>query len=197
MLEHKFKENEAVARVKTDLEDKNVSVRDWPAFRIIDEPKHPLVKNKYVWPLLDFASAIDDHLMNVTHIIRGIDLQLSKNGGVATQKNDANPATHRYGGNYSVPFNATDVNTLGQLDLMCKKSGALPITKSFEYAYLQALALEKAGYETYLIAGVSERQFYPHIPVVYRGWDFLVMFKDEKGRTGIMENNQLLAQIKF
>ncbi|OYT43643.1 MAG: glutamate--tRNA ligase [Candidatus Aenigmarchaeota archaeon ex4484_56] len=79
MLEHKFKENEAVARVKTDLEDKNVSVRDWPAFRIIDEPKHPLVKNKYVWPLLDFASAIDDHLMNVTHIIRGIDLQLSKN----------------------------------------------------------------------------------------------------------------------
>jgi glutamyl-tRNA synthetase len=79
MLEHKFKEGEAVARVKTDLKDKNVSVRDWPAFRIIDKPKHPLVKGKYVWPLLDFASAIDDHLMGVTHVIRGVDLQLSKN----------------------------------------------------------------------------------------------------------------------
>ena len=79
MLEHKFKEGEAVARVKTDLKDKNVSVRDWPAFRIVDNPRHPLVKGKHVWPLLDFASAIDDHLMGVTHIIRGVDLQLSKN----------------------------------------------------------------------------------------------------------------------
>ena len=79
MLNHKFKEGEAVARVKTDLKDKHISVRDWPAFRIIDQPKHPLVKGKYVWPLLDFASAIDDHLMEVTHVIRGVDLQLSKN----------------------------------------------------------------------------------------------------------------------
>ncbi len=79
MLSHKYKEGEAVARVKTDLEDKNASVRDWPAFRIVDEPKHPLVKGKYVWPLLDFASGIDDHLMGVTHIIRGVDLQLSRN----------------------------------------------------------------------------------------------------------------------
>ncbi|MCK4429436.1 MAG: glutamate--tRNA ligase [Candidatus Aenigmarchaeota archaeon] len=79
MLTHKFKEGEAVARVKTDLDDKNVSVRDWPAFRIIDKPKHPLVKGKYVWPLLDFASAIDDHLLGVTHVIRGVDLLLSRN----------------------------------------------------------------------------------------------------------------------
>ncbi|RLJ02287.1 MAG: glutamate--tRNA ligase [Candidatus Aenigmatarchaeota archaeon] len=79
MLNHKFKEGEAVGRIKTDLKDKNVSVRDWPALRIVDKPKHPLVKGKYVWPLLDFASAIDDHLMGVTHIIRGVDLQLSRN----------------------------------------------------------------------------------------------------------------------
>jgi glutamyl-tRNA synthetase len=79
MLDHKFKEGEAVARVKTDLKDKNISVRDWPAFRIVDKPKHPLAKGKYVWPLLDFASAIDDHLLGITHIIRGVDLQLSKN----------------------------------------------------------------------------------------------------------------------
>ncbi|RLI90254.1 MAG: glutamate--tRNA ligase [Candidatus Altiarchaeales archaeon] len=77
MLNHKFKEGEAVGRIKTDLQDKNIACRDWPAFRIIDEPKHPLVKDKHVWPLLDFASAIDDHEMGVTHIIRGVDLQSS------------------------------------------------------------------------------------------------------------------------
>ncbi len=79
MLNHTFKEGEVVARIKTDLKDKHISVRDWPALRIIDKPKHPLVRSKYVWPLLDFASAIDDHLMGVTHIIRGVDLQLSRN----------------------------------------------------------------------------------------------------------------------
>lgn len=79
MLNHSFKEGEAVGRIKTDLKDKNISVRDWPAFRIVDNPRHPLVKGKHVWPLLDFASAIDDHLMGVTHIIRGVDLQLSRN----------------------------------------------------------------------------------------------------------------------
>lgn len=79
MLKHGFHEGEVVARVKTDLEDKNISVRDWPAFRMIDKPEHPLVKDKYVWPLLDFASGVDDHLMGVTHIIRGTDLALSRN----------------------------------------------------------------------------------------------------------------------
>ncbi|MGC9310267.1 MAG: glutamate--tRNA ligase [Candidatus Aenigmatarchaeota archaeon] len=79
MLSHDFKEGDAVGRVKTDLSDKNLSVRDWPAFRIIDKPEHPLVKNRNVWPLLDFASGIDDHLLGITHIIRGTDLALSRN----------------------------------------------------------------------------------------------------------------------
>jgi len=65
-----YKEGEAVLRIKTDLEAKNPAVRDWPAFRIVDKPKHPLVKKK-VWPLYNFASAIDDHIYKVTHIMRG------------------------------------------------------------------------------------------------------------------------------
>jgi len=59
------------------------------------------------------------------------DLQLSKNCGAAAQKNDATSATHIYGGNYKVPLNATDTNTLGRLDLMCKEAGALPVKASF------------------------------------------------------------------
>lgn len=59
------------------------------------------------------------------------DLQLSKNGGAAAQKNDATSATHRYGGNYMVDLNTTDTNTLGHLRLMCKESGALPVVADF------------------------------------------------------------------
>jgi len=59
------------------------------------------------------------------------DLQLSKNGGAAAQKNDSSSATHIYGGNYSVPLDATDTGTLGSLTLMCKKSGALPVKADF------------------------------------------------------------------
>lgn len=70
MLSHKFREKEAVLRIKTDLNEKNPAVRDWAAFRIVDKPEHPLSKKK-VWPLYNFASAIDDHLTGITHILRG------------------------------------------------------------------------------------------------------------------------------
>jgi glutamyl-tRNA synthetase len=74
MLEGKYMEGEAVVRIKTDLAHPNPAVRDWPALRVIDIEKypHPRVGTKYrVWPLYNFACGLDDHLMGVTHIIRG------------------------------------------------------------------------------------------------------------------------------
>jgi glutamyl-tRNA synthetase len=74
MLEGSYVEGEAVVRVKTDLDHPNPAVRDWPALRIIDTEKypHPRVGNKYrVWPLYNLAAGLDDHLMGITHIIRG------------------------------------------------------------------------------------------------------------------------------
>ncbi|MEM1566065.1 MAG: glutamate--tRNA ligase [Candidatus Bathyarchaeia archaeon] len=74
MLDGRYSEGEAVVRVKTDLNHPNPAVRDWPALRIIDAEKypHPRVGSKYrVWPLYNFACGLDDHLMGVTHIIRG------------------------------------------------------------------------------------------------------------------------------
>ena len=74
MLEGKYKEGDAVVRVKTDLNHPNPAVRDWPALRIIDAKKypHPRVGSKYhVWPLYNLACGVDDHLMGITHIIRG------------------------------------------------------------------------------------------------------------------------------
>jgi glutamyl-tRNA synthetase len=74
MLNGGFGEGDAVVRIKTDLAHPNPAARDWPALRIIDPEKypHPRVGSKYrVWPLFNFATAIDDHLLSVSHVIRG------------------------------------------------------------------------------------------------------------------------------
>ena len=64
----------AVIRIKTDMTLPNPALRDWPALRI-QHANHPLVGDRYkVWPLLDFQSAVEDHLQGVTHIVRGKDL---------------------------------------------------------------------------------------------------------------------------
>ncbi len=74
MLEGECLEGEAVVRVKTDLNHPNPAVRDWPAMRVIDSEKypHPRVGSKYhAWPLYNLACGVDDHLLGITHIIRG------------------------------------------------------------------------------------------------------------------------------
>lgn len=78
MLKGKYNEGEVVLRIKTDIQHKNPALRDWVGFRIL-YAEHPRVKNKYhLWPLLDFESAIEDHLLKITHIIRGKDLENSE-----------------------------------------------------------------------------------------------------------------------
>ena len=63
----------AVLRVKTDINHKNPAIRDWVAMRIVDE-EHPRLGNKYrVYPMMNFSVAIDDHLMGMTHVLRGKD----------------------------------------------------------------------------------------------------------------------------
>ncbi|RLG14518.1 MAG: glutamate--tRNA ligase [Candidatus Nanohalarchaeota archaeon] len=70
-----YEGGEAVLVLKTDIKHKNPAMRDFPIFRIIDEKdnNHPYLKNAKVWPLYDFASPVQDHLDEVTHVIRGID----------------------------------------------------------------------------------------------------------------------------
>lgn len=78
MLEGRYTEGEAVLRIKTDIKHKDPAIRDWVGFRIVEE-EHPRVGKKFrVWPMLDFESAIEDHLLSITHIIRGKDLMDSE-----------------------------------------------------------------------------------------------------------------------
>jgi len=72
MLKHEIKEGEALLRIKTDLNHPDPSVRDWWIARIVDKPEHPRATGKdFVWPSFMFQSAIDDHEMGITLILRG------------------------------------------------------------------------------------------------------------------------------
>ena len=74
MLDGQYHEGEAVLRLKTDIAHPNPAFRDRVLFRIA-EREHPRVGTKYrVWPLLEFSWAVDDHLLGITHVIRGKDL---------------------------------------------------------------------------------------------------------------------------
>lgn len=70
------KEGSKVLRIKTDIQHKNPAFRDRVLFRISNR-KHAKVGKKYrVWPLLEFSWAIDDHLLGISHIIRGKELMM-------------------------------------------------------------------------------------------------------------------------
>ncbi|RAP45478.1 glutamate--tRNA ligase [uncultured Methanosphaera sp.] len=68
-----MEEGEAVLRVKTDIKHKNPAIRDWVAMRIVDQ-EHPRLGNKYrIYPMMNFSVTVDDHLMGMTHVLRGKD----------------------------------------------------------------------------------------------------------------------------
>jgi len=74
MLSGKYKEGQAVLRLKTDMKHPNPAFRDRVLLRVV-ERKHPRIGEKYrVWPMLELSWAIDDQLLGITHILRGKDL---------------------------------------------------------------------------------------------------------------------------
>ncbi len=80
MVAGDYAQGTAVLRVKTDIEHKDPALRDWTAFRIVAaDAVHPReaagqIPHHVCWPLLDFESAVEDHLQGVTHVVRGKDL---------------------------------------------------------------------------------------------------------------------------
>ena len=75
MLDGTYPELGAVVRLKTEMDAPDPAIRD-PVMLRISEREHPRVGSKYrVWPLLEFSWGIDDHELNISHIIRGKDLR--------------------------------------------------------------------------------------------------------------------------
>jgi glutamyl-tRNA synthetase len=74
MLGGAYEDRQAVARLKIGMDNPNPAIRD-PVIMRIAKRAHPRVGTKFiVWPLLEFSWAIDDHLLGITHILRGKDL---------------------------------------------------------------------------------------------------------------------------
>lgn len=73
MFDGSYKPEEASLNVKTDLNHPNPAIRDFVGLRIDDTP-HPRTGTKYrVYPLMNLAVAVDDHLLDLTHVLRGKD----------------------------------------------------------------------------------------------------------------------------
>ncbi|MDV0442728.1 glutamate--tRNA ligase [Methanorbis rubei] len=73
MLAGKYQEGEITMRVKTDIAHPDPAVRDFAAMRVLTSTPHPRRPEIFVYPLMNFSVAIDDHLLGMTHVIRGKD----------------------------------------------------------------------------------------------------------------------------
>jgi glutamyl-tRNA synthetase len=70
MLKGEYEEGEIVLRLRGDMQSQNAVMRD-PAILTIRKDVHCLQKRKYnVWPLYDFANAIEDNICGITHVGR-------------------------------------------------------------------------------------------------------------------------------
>ena len=72
MLEGGFAEGEVSVRLKTDLNHPDPAMRDYPLFRVLTSVPHQRV-DAIVYPLMNLSVAVDDHLLGMTHVIRGKD----------------------------------------------------------------------------------------------------------------------------
>ncbi|WP_214036891.1 glutamate--tRNA ligase [Methanospirillum sp.] len=72
MLEGAFAEGEVGVRLKTDLSHPDPAMRDYPLFRVLTSTPHQRV-DAIVYPLMNLSVAVDDHLLGMTHVIRGKD----------------------------------------------------------------------------------------------------------------------------
>lgn len=73
MLAGKYPEGAITMRVKTDIAHPDPAVRDFAAMRVLTSTKHPRRPDIFVYPLMNFSVAVDDHLLGMTHVIRGKD----------------------------------------------------------------------------------------------------------------------------
>jgi glutamyl-tRNA synthetase len=73
MFDGTYGPEESSLIVKTDLSHPNPAIRDFVALRIDDTP-HPRTGTRYrVYPLMNLAVAVDDHELDLTHVLRGKD----------------------------------------------------------------------------------------------------------------------------
>jgi len=93
-----YGEGEAVLRLKTSLSHSNISLRDFPILRIVEQ-EHPIAGDRRVYPLMNFSVAVDDHDLRLSHILRGKDhiLNTLKQGFIFSYLGWEKPVYLHYG----------------------------------------------------------------------------------------------------
>ena len=101
-------------------------------------------QSRLVGPFIDDT---DFKALETGLTIANTDVKLSKNGAASVNKNSGG-GTHRVNGKYSLTFDATDTNTVGELDYSIAVTGALVVTGKFmvlEEPIYDALFAASAG----------------------------------------------------
>src|SRR4029453_8918410 len=110
-----------------------------------------------VRPIGPFLDDTDFKTTETALTIANTDIKLTKNGGTSVNKNSGG-GTHRVNGRYSVTWDATDTDTVGQLGYSVVVSGALIVFGHYTVltaaVYDASFASTAAGYA----AGISDIQ---------------------------------------
>lgn len=109
----------------------------------------------YTFRLGPFVDDTDGKTAETGLTIEDSHVRVSKNGGNFIDKAETSNSAHDEAGFYVVVLNTTDTNTVGELQIACHISGALPVFKTFyvvEEAIYDALF---AGSATGAFTGVS------------------------------------------
>jgi len=109
----------------------------------------------YTFRLGPFVDDTDGKTAETGLTIEDSHVRVSKNGGNFIDKAETSNSAHDEAGFYVVVLNTTDTNTVGELQIACHISGALPVFKTFyvvEEAIYDALF---AGSATGALTGVS------------------------------------------
>jgi len=190
MLDKKgYEEGKAVLRFKSDLDDPNPALRDFPLARIVTE-KHPKQKNKYrVWPLMNLCVTLDDMEFNITHIIRGKEHQDNAKRQAMMFKVFNKPIPHTY---FLGRYKFTD------LEISCSKTKELINKGKFsgwEDIRLPFIApLKKRGYQAEAFRQLAVQRGLSDVDKVITKEDYFQLLNNLNRE--IIKNRAIQAEIR-
>ena len=82
--------------------------------------------------LAPFVDSSDGNTAETGLTIANTDIKLWKHGATTEANKNSGGATHIAGGRYYAVLDATDTNTLGQLEINVHVAGALPVFRRYQ-----------------------------------------------------------------
>lgn len=85
-----------ILRIRGDMKSPDSQMRDSTLFRVVTTP-HPIQKDRYVvWPTYDFACAVEDSILGITHVLRSNEFHTSLQNYIRDLLNLRHPVIIQY-----------------------------------------------------------------------------------------------------